>query len=93
MKDSQISIQELAEQLIDTLSVALYYAGVKKEKLEDALELYEELLDSAEYDEESPYGIDEMIETIESLRQKHKDLFAWKHINFLSSLAAQGAIW
>ncbi|WP_394954429.1 hypothetical protein [uncultured Helicobacter sp.] len=75
-KDSQISIQELATQLIDTLSVALYYAGVKRDKLEDALESYEELLDSLEYDDESPYGIDEMIKTIESLRQSHKELFA-----------------
>lgn len=75
MKDSQISIQELATQLIDTLSVALYYAGVKKDKLEDALECYEALLDSLEYDEQSPYGVDEMIQSIEILRQRHKELF------------------
>ncbi|WP_394994658.1 hypothetical protein [uncultured Helicobacter sp.] len=75
-KDSQISIQELATQLIDTLSVALYYAGVKKERLEDALECYEALLDSLEYDDESPYGVEEMIKSIESLRQTHAELFA-----------------
>ncbi|HIV48374.1 MAG TPA: DUF4954 family protein [Candidatus Helicobacter avicola] len=70
-----MSIQELATQLIDTLSVALYYAGVKKDKLEDALECYEGLLDSLEYDDESPYGVEEMIKTIESLRQTHAELF------------------
>ncbi len=73
--ESDFSLQELAEQLVDNLGAALYFAGVKKDKIQEALEAYEALLDDESFDENAPYGIDEIIETINLLRQKRAELF------------------
>lgn len=73
--ESDFSLQELAEQLVDSLGAALYFAGVKKDKIQEALEAYEALLDDESFDENALYGIDEIIETINLLRQKRAELF------------------
>ncbi|MCI6217434.1 MAG: hypothetical protein MR629_02705 [Helicobacter sp.] len=73
--DEDFSIEELAQQLVDTLSAALFFAGVKKHKIPQALEAYEKLLDDESFEQNEFYGLDEIIQAIKLLRQRHKEFF------------------
>ena len=74
---AEIEIEELAMQLADMLGAALYFAGVKKEDLPKAVDLYLKGLDEVfgEEDEDEEMGFEEVIEVIEYLQNKHPKLF------------------
>ena len=74
---AEIEIEEMAMQLADILGAALYFAGVKKEDLPKAVDLYLKGLDEVfgEEDEDEEMGFEEVIEVIEYLQNKHPKLF------------------
>lgn len=74
---AEIEIEEMAMQLADMLGAALYFAGVKKEDLPKAVDLYLKGLDEVfgEEDEDEEMGFEEVIEVIEYLQNKHPKLF------------------
>ncbi len=76
LEEAKKEIEELSIQLIDMLEVALYFAGVKKENLKDAIEIYLNGID--EYygnNEDEEMGTDEMIEVIKYIKKTKPKLF------------------
>lgn len=73
----ELSLEEMALEVVDMLSVALYFAGAKKEHLEELVELYAAQMDKyyAKLPEDALYGQNEMIGIIKSLRQEYPTLF------------------
>lgn len=72
-EEEKIDFEDLALEVIDMLGVALHFAGVKTENIEKAIDAYLEELDNL--DEDTSYGQKEIIEVIQSLKNKRKDLF------------------
>jgi len=77
LEKAEIEIEEMAMQLADMLGAALYFAGVKKEDLPKAIDLYLKGLDEVfeDDDEDSEMGFEEVIEVIEYIKNKHPKLF------------------
>ena len=77
LKEAEVELEEMAMQLADMLGAALYFAGVKKEDLPKAVDLYLKGLDEVfgEEDEDEEMGFEEVIEVIEYLQNKHPKLF------------------
>jgi hypothetical protein len=75
---AEIEIEEMAMQLADMLGAALYFAGVKKEDLPKAVDLYLKGLDEVfeDEDEDSEMGFEEVVQVIEYLKSKHPKLFS-----------------
>lgn len=71
MKD--VEINELALEVIDMLSVALHFAGAKKDKLEELIDLYMQELDCV--DEDLPYDQEQIIFLIQTLQKKYPQCF------------------
>lgn len=74
MREEEISIDELSYELSVMLEGMLYYAGVKKDKLQDAAETYVECIDEA-LENSDAEGVDEVIEVIEYMKKKHAKFF------------------
>lgn len=75
--EAELEIEELAMQLADMLGVSLYYAGVKKENIRDAVDAYLNAMDELfEDSEHMEYGFEEVIQVIEHLRKNTPALFA-----------------
>ena len=77
LERAEVEIEEIAMQLADMLGVALYFAGVKKEDLPKAVDMYLKSLDEVfdEDDEDDEMGFEEVIQVIEYLQKKHPKLF------------------
>ena len=77
LEKAEIEIEEMAMQLADMLGAALYFAGVKKEDLPKAIDLYLKGLDEVfeDEDEDSEMGFEEVIEVIEYIKNKNPKLF------------------
>lgn len=74
--NAKMESEELAYQLADMLGVALYYAGVKKDKLKDAVLGYLDAMDELfEDDEPTEYGFEEIVKIIEHIKKSKKELF------------------
>jgi hypothetical protein len=74
--DYQEEIKDLSIQLADMLNVALYFAGVKKAKLEEAIDAYLDDMDEIlGNDENAQMGFDEIVKVIKHLKNTRKDLF------------------
>lgn len=52
----------------------LLYAGVKREKLESAIEAYIDNIDKV-LENSNKEGVDEILEVVEFLKNKYKDFF------------------
>ena len=74
MKEEEVSVEELSYELSMVLEAMLYYAGVKKEKLEEAANLYVECIDDA-LENSDARGSDEVIEIVEYMKKHHPKLF------------------
>jgi hypothetical protein len=76
IEDYQVEIEELSVQLADMLSVALHFAGVKKPKLEEALDAYLDEMDEVlGENEDAEMGFDEIVKVIKHLQKTKLDLF------------------
>ncbi|MGP1450986.1 MAG: hypothetical protein ACTTJS_07705 [Wolinella sp.] len=71
--DDELISEEMALELSDMLSVALHFAGVKSDKLEQAMDAYLAALD--DFDDNEEYGREAMISIIENLKKHKKELF------------------
>ncbi|WP_169975106.1 MULTISPECIES: hypothetical protein [unclassified Campylobacter] len=74
MREEELSIDELSYELSVMLEGMLYYAGVKKDKLQDAAETYIESIEEA-LEGSDAEGVDEVIEVIEYMKKKHSKFF------------------
>lgn len=77
LERAEIEVEEMAMQLADMLGAALFFAGVQKEDLPKAIDLYLKGLDEVFEDEneDSEMGFEEVIEVIEYIRNKNPKLF------------------
>jgi hypothetical protein len=75
IEDYQEEIKDLSLQVADSLSAALYFAGVKKAKLEEALDAYLDEMDKVMEDDDADFGCDEIVKIIKQLKLDRKDLF------------------
>ena len=75
---AEIEIEEIAMQLADMLGAALYFAGVKKEELPKAVDLYLKGIDEVfgDEDEDEEMGFEEVVQVIEHIKAKHPKLFS-----------------
>lgn len=74
--ESALEIEELTMQIADMLGVALYFAGVKKQNIPQAIEEYVNAIDEVyKDDEDGEMGVDEIINVIQYLQKNKKDLF------------------
>ncbi|MGP1533050.1 MAG: hypothetical protein ACTTJF_03175 [Campylobacter sp.] len=74
MKEIEPTVDELSYELSMMLEAMLYYAGVKKDKLEDAAETYIECIDDA-LENSGAEGVDEVLEVVEYMKKKHAKFF------------------
>ena len=72
--DEKIAEQDLIYEINILLDAMLLYAGVKRERLADAAQLYIENIDTV-LENSDASGADEVIAVIEFLRGKHAELF------------------
>lgn len=77
---TNVSLEEMAFEVIDLLGVALYFAGAKKEYIQELITLYSEQIDKyyQNLPEDAPYGQKEMIEIIKSLKKDYPQHFQTK---------------
>ncbi len=76
LNEAEKEIEELSTQLVDMLEVAFYFAGLKKENLKNAIEIYLNGID--EYyanNDDGEMGVDEIIEVIENIKKTKPELF------------------
>lgn len=75
--EAELEIEELAMQLADMLGVALYYAGIKKDNMQDAVDAYLNSMDEIFGDDKDDveYGFEEIIKVIEYMKANRGDLF------------------
>ena len=74
MKEIEPTEDELSYELSIMLEAMLYYAGVKKDRLEDAAEAYIECIDDA-LENSDAEGVDEVLEVVEYMKKKHTKFF------------------
>lgn len=76
MKDyeKEITIEEMSYELDLMMQAMLYFAGVKKDKLLDACDIYIENIDEM-LENSNSQGVDEVIEMIEFMKKNYKDIF------------------
>ncbi|WP_122874066.1 hypothetical protein [Campylobacter showae] len=74
MKEIEPTVDELSYELSMMLEAMLYYAGVKKDRLEDAAETYIECIDDA-LENSGAEGVDEVFEVVEYMKKKHAKFF------------------
>jgi hypothetical protein len=75
MTEHEKEIEELAVQLADMLGAALYFAGVKKSKIQDGIDAYLDGIDSFFGDEDGEMGMEEVIGLINHLKKINPELF------------------
>lgn len=75
--ENNVSLEDLSYELEMMLQAMLLNAGVKREKLEKACDLYVENIDDVlEKLDESVNGVDEILAVVAFLKQEHKELFS-----------------
>ena len=77
LEKAEVEIEELAMQLADMLGVALYFAGVRREDIPKAGDLYLQGLDEVfdDDEEEGEMGFEEVIQVIEHIQKHHPKIF------------------
>ncbi len=77
LPDIEMSLEEMAVEIVDMLGVALHFAGAKKQCVDNLIELYSTEMDKfyEHLPEDSPYGQDEMLEIIKSLKKTYPQFF------------------
>jgi hypothetical protein len=68
-------VEDLTVHLADMLEATLHFAGVKEENLEDAVKIYIEALDEVFDDEDGEMGYQEIVKTINYMKEKKPILF------------------
>lgn len=78
MRQNELNVpkpEELMYEIGILLEAMLYFAGVKKQNLQKAIDIYidniDEILQNSDAD-----GVDEILEVIEYMKKNYKELFA-----------------
>ncbi|EAJ0341181.1 hypothetical protein YZ28_01090 [Campylobacter lari] len=72
--DFKEEIENLQYELSIVLEAMLLFAGVKRSKLEKAIEIYIDCIDEVCQNTQKE-GVDEILEVVEYLKNYYKDLF------------------
>ncbi|EMS7183537.1 hypothetical protein WK198_000202 [Campylobacter lari] len=72
--DFKEEIENLQYELSIVLEAMFLFAGVKRTKLEKAIEIYIDCIDEVCQNTQKE-GVDEILEVVEYLKNHHKDLF------------------
>lgn len=75
MKKEDFDIEELTYEISILLEGVLYFAGVKKEKLKEAANLYVEMVDDILDKNPNLDGVDEVILVVKELKKINPNLF------------------
>ncbi len=75
-RELKSEIEDLTVHLADMLEAVLYFAGVKEERIEEAVKLYIESLDEIFEDDDIGMGYREIVKVVEHLKIKRADLFS-----------------
>ncbi len=67
-------IQDLQYELSITLEAMLLFAGVKREKLNEAVQNYIDVIDEV-LENSNKEGVDEVLEVVKHLKTHNKELF------------------
>lgn len=73
-KNLQQELEDLRYELSVVLEAMLLYAGAKREKLEELIELYIDKIDEV-LEHSDKEGVDEILEFVEYLKTHHSDFF------------------
>lgn len=72
--ENDVTMEEMSYELDLMLRATLYFAGVKKDKLEEACDAYIESIDDV-LENSDLDGVDEIIYAVGALKKSHKELF------------------
>ncbi len=76
IKDLEEEIEDLTIHLADMLEAVLYFAGVKEEKIEEAVKTYIDALDEVFEDDDGEMGYKEVVVVIEHLKKIKPEFFS-----------------
>jgi phosphoglycolate phosphatase-like HAD superfamily hydrolase len=75
-EEDDVTLEEMSAVLQEMLRATLYFAGVKKAKLDEAADVYLDAIDEVfGEDEEGMLGVDEVVKVIEHLKKNNPELF------------------
>jgi len=74
--EDDVTLEEMSAVLQEMLRAALYFAGVKKNRLDDAAEIYLDAIDEVFGDDDGMLGIDEIIKVVEYVKKENPELFS-----------------
>ena len=74
-KELESEIEDLTIHLADMLEATLYFAGVKDERLEEAVKAYIDGLDDVFEDDDGEMGYKEIVEAVKHLKKSKSELF------------------
>ena len=74
-EEDDVTLEEMSAVLQEMLRAALYFAGVKKNKLDDAADAYLDAIEDVFEDEDGMLGIDEIVKVVEHLKKTKPEFF------------------
>jgi len=75
-EEEEVTLEEMSAVLQEMLRATLYFAGVKKAKLDEAADIYLDAIDEVfGEEEEGMLGVDEVVKVIEHLKKNNPELF------------------
>ena len=74
-EEDDVTLEEMSAVLQEMLRAALYFAGVKKNKLDDAADAYLDAIEDVFEDEDGMLGIDEIVKVDEHLKKTNPEFF------------------
>ncbi len=75
-EEEDVTLEEMSAVLQEMLRATLYFAGVKKTKLDEAADIYLDAIDEVfGEEEEGMLGVDEVVKVIEHLKKNNPELF------------------
>lgn len=74
--EDEVSLEEMSAVLQEMLRATLYFAGVKKAKLDEAADVYLDAIDEVfGEEEEGMLGVDEVVKVVEHMKKNSPELF------------------
>lgn len=73
--EDDVTLEEMSAVLQEMLRAALYFAGAKKNRLDDAADIYLDAIDEVFGEEEGMLGIDEIVKVVEHMKKENPELF------------------
>lgn len=74
-EEDDVTLEEMSAVLQEMLRAALYFAGVKKNKLDEAADAYLDAIEDVFEDEDGMLGIDEIVKVVEHLKKTKPEFF------------------